>query len=223
MSIWKKLFGGSITQTPNIQTASAVMEEPIKQDSQSFETSIQDGRITITKYRGSGLTILIPSTIEGLPVTSIGHEAFSKCTNLIGVVVPDSVTSIGYLAFASCDNLESISLGNGVTSIGQAAFYHCIRLYSVTIPNSVTSIEAKAFWDCLRLTKVTIGKSVTTIGDGAFHCCLRLMGVYFEGDAPTLGEGVFQGDDNAVVLYLPSTKGWRSSFGGRPTAQWNQN
>lgn len=208
MNILKRLFGRD--------------KEPTKPVSPIFDTSTQNGRITITKYTGSALTMVIPSTIDGLPVTSIGDEAFSKCSSLIGVVIPDSVTSIGNLAFASCDNLESVSLGNGVTSIGAAAFYHCIRLYSVTVPNSVTRIGGKAFWDCLKLTKITIGNSVTDIGDGTLHCCLRLIGVYFEGNAPNLGEDVFQGADNTTVFYLPETKGWGSSFGGRPTAQWKQ-
>jgi hypothetical protein len=38
--------------------------------------------ITITKYTGSGGAVTIPSTMDGLPVTSLGDKAFEYCTNL---------------------------------------------------------------------------------------------------------------------------------------------
>lgn len=45
------------------------------------------------------VNLVIPSSHNGLPVTSIGDSAFSKCSNLTGVTIPDSVTSIGSSAF----------------------------------------------------------------------------------------------------------------------------
>ncbi len=79
-------------------------------------------------------------------VTSIGNYAFSRCTGLTSVTIPNSVTSIGSIAFSSCSSLTSVTIPNSVTSIGSNAFQGCRSLTSVTIPNSVTSIGFEAFY-----------------------------------------------------------------------------
>ena len=61
----------------------------------------------------------------------IGNGAFSGCTSLTSVTIPDSVTSIGKYAFRYCDSLTSVTIGNSVTSIGSGAFYDCRSLTEV--------------------------------------------------------------------------------------------
>ena len=110
------------------------------------------------------LTIPESVTFGGIsyPVTSIGDYAFSYCTGLTSVTIPNSVTSIGNYAFDSCSGLTSVTIPNSVTSIGNYAFDSCSGLTSVTIPNSVTSIGYNAFRGCSGLTsiKVESGNSV---------------------------------------------------------------
>ena len=78
------------------------------------------------KYSGS---ITIPSSIKvndaKYTVTSIGKSAFSFCTGLTSITIPNSVTSIGESAFFNCSSLTSISIPNSVTSIESGAFAYC--------------------------------------------------------------------------------------------------
>ena len=72
-----------------------------------FTYTTNNGTITITGYTGSGGAVTIPSTINGLPVTSIGDYAFYNCTSLTSVTIPNSVTSIGDEAFWSLHQPDS--------------------------------------------------------------------------------------------------------------------
>ena len=137
-----------------------------------------DGTIIITdcKESASG-AITIPSEIDGKPVTSIGYNAFSYCTGLTSITIPNSVTSIGTYAFYGCSGLTSITIPNSVTSIGDWAFHGCSGLTSITIPNSVTSIGGCAFHNCTGLTSITIPDSVTSIGGWAFNGCTGLTSI----------------------------------------------
>ena len=170
---------------------------------------------------GRGGSYVIPNS-----VTSIG-TAFSGCTSLTSVTIPNSVTNIEAQGFGGCTSLTNVTIGNSVTSIGSSAFSGCARLTVVTIPNSVTSIEPAAFWRCTNLASVTIPSSVTRIEDGAFSGCARLTNFTFLGNAPALIRGFFEGGwfagvgAGAKAYFYCGTTGWGpilgSTFGGLPT------
>jgi hypothetical protein len=114
-----------------------------------------NGAITITGYTGSGGTLVIPNTINGLPVTAIGSDAFFN-TALTWVAIGTNVTTIGGGAFQACTSLSSIYLPNSVTSIGNDAFWDCAALPAITIPISVTNIGVTVFYNCSSLTAITV-------------------------------------------------------------------
>ena len=104
-----------------------------------------DARAVSTNTTGA---IVIPSTLGGYPVRSIGHYAFYCCRGLTRVTIPDSVTSIRNYAFWECSGLTSVRISDSATSIRNNAFQNCRGLTSVTIPDSVTRIEDAAFMGC---------------------------------------------------------------------------
>ena len=132
-----------------------------------FSYITNDGSIMLTRYIGPGGAVTIPSTIDGLPVTSIGRGTLAF-TSVTKVTIPDSVTSIGEWAFSGCSGLTSITIPNSVTNIEGDAFYSCTSLTNITLSGSIISLANGVFISCTNLTDITIPNSVTSIGEWAF-------------------------------------------------------
>ncbi|MBR2476335.1 MAG: leucine-rich repeat domain-containing protein, partial [Bacteroidaceae bacterium] len=153
--------------------------------------------------------INIPSSVsyngEIYSVTSIGMSAFSNCSGLTSITIPNSVTSIGEEAFYGCTGLTSITIGDSVTSIEDDAFRNCSGLTSITIPNSVTSIGNSAFYNCSGLTSITIPNSVTSIGNSAFNSCSKLteINVDLENSNFSSIDGVLFNKDKTELIKFP--------------------
>ena len=153
--------------------------------------------------------IIIPKTYNGCPVSAIGDRAFSDCSLLTKVTIPDSITSIGNAAFYRCGKLASIILPNSLKSIGEQAFEQCSSLIDITIPDGITSIGDNAFslcseltsviWNaknctnisydiyrpifsnCLNLTNITIGDNVKAVSYRMFNGCSGLINISVGG------------------------------------------
>ena len=159
---------------------------------------------SIRSYAFSGCSGLTSVTIPN-SVTSIGSEAFYECSSLTSVTIPNSVTSIGDKTFYGCSGLTSVTIGNSVTSIGDQAFYECTGLTSVAIGNSVTSIGEWAFSGCKGLTSVTIPNSVTSIGVYAFYKCTGLTSVTIPNSVTYIGDMAFASCTSLTSVTIPNS------------------
>ena len=106
---------------------------------------LDDGTLRIDGYVGNDKTYVIPGDFDGKNITAIGDNAFSGCTELTSVTIPDGVICIGDNAFFNCASLKAITIPKSVTSIGSESFYDCALLETITIPASVTFVGSNAF------------------------------------------------------------------------------
>lgn len=136
-----------------------------------FAYTAADGEVTITEYIGTSEHVLIPDTIDGLPVTALGHRAFYEKT-VTTVVVPDSVTEIGAACFSGDNYLVSLKLPDGLKRLPPASLESCMRLYDFDLPQSLEKIYSSVFEFNYYLTHLTLPSSLTEIEQ------LNFIGLY---------------------------------------------
>ncbi len=165
-------------------------------------------------------------------ITTIETGAFSSCTHLTEVIIPDYVTTIGNSAFSDCNHIVSVTFRGGRLTdlaIPQSAFSGCTRLQNVIFEDGsrVTSIGDSAFTGCSSLSAITIPASVATIGATAFRNCTALSNISFEeaeeGSAAeiSIGNSAFSGCTSLTSITLPAhlTELNTGTFAGCTTLQ----
>lgn len=108
-----------------------------------FAYTADGGEVTITEYIGTSEHVLIPDTIDGLPVTALADKAFYE-KHVTTVVVPDSVTEIGDLCFSGDNYLVSLKLPDGLAELPYGALESCFRLIDFDLPQGLKKISASA-------------------------------------------------------------------------------
>ncbi len=170
------------------------------------------------KYEGD---IVIPSTVtyDGVEysVTKIGNNAFSGCSSLTGISIPQGVTSISNYAFNSCSNLVKAEFSS-IESLCRIVFttersnplYYAHHLFvngeevtNVIIPTSVTNIGKYSFYGCSSLTEINILQGVTSIGSCAFYGCSSLTEINIPQGVTTIGDNAFYGCSSLAEINIP--------------------
>lgn len=140
--------------------------------------------------------------------TAIGQLAFSHCTDMTRITIPESVTDIGGFrgeAFLGCSRLETVDIPDSVTNIGQKSFQDCGNLEQMTIPTKVTAIPFGLFWRCGRLRDVTLPDGITEIGNYAFADCTKLTLGKLPDSLTTVGAYAFKDCKSLKGLTVPET------------------
>ncbi len=169
----------------------------------------------------------IKAVYIGKNVTSIGADAFVRCSELKEIVFAEdtSLEVISMSAFAFCPKLTKITLPPSLKSLGNMAFAEDSALMEISLPDGIESIGDMAFSNCVNLGKVHIPKSVVSMGSVVFLWCKKLAltvdeanthyyikdGCLIEKDTKTL----IMGFDNAVLPTDDSVMkiGYRAFFG----------
>lgn len=181
---------------------------------EGLEYEDTDGRLTVTgagNYDGD--EIVIPSRIDGTPVTAVGEGAFENCENITAITIPDTVTYIGSRAFAGT-SIAYIAIPSSVSEIGGQIFSGCGNLTEVAyncdygasesgVFFNVPSLEKVSFggtrvpgYICLNsvnLCEVVLGDSVTEIGNSAFSGCMNLKEINIPAKVSVIGAEAFSG------------------------------
>jgi len=144
-----------------------------------------------------------PETEYAIPnyTKTIGTNAFVANSNVVNLIVPESVIEMQERCFESCYKLESVSLPNSIVSIPSYAFYNCKKLKSVIIPDSVKEIKQSSFANCISLQEAKIGKNVTTIEKKAFNGDNSLYTIYIPASLTKIGDYAFYNQGLSTVYY----------------------
>lgn len=182
--------------------------------------------IILTGYTGSETTVVVPDTIESLPVREIAYRAFAA-TTARAWILPDSIEKICGGAFAdsaaveirlpqnpalylessalsSTQNLRRITLPEGITTLPDYCF-SMSGIHSINIPSSVTSIGENCF-SYSSLTGIHIPANVKTLGISAFENCEELSTLTFAQKGLTaIPNYCFEGCKSLKNIVLPKT------------------
>ena len=179
-------------------------------------TEEDDGTITLTSYKGTDTTVIIPNSINGKKVKKLSGtipsgyhiEYFSIWNEKIRNGNEHDNVSSGYCK--GQDTITKVIISPGIEEIETSAasdgvFSLSTALKEIIIPDTVVKIGPGAFWGCKELKKVNIPKKVDTISNGTFACCTNLESITIPSNVTSIGENAFGMCKNLSSIIIPSS------------------
>ena len=175
----KSVLADVLTNT-SVMTSTKLAYDGLLPTDVSFFTYMVNANstVTINTYDISGGTnVVIPSYINGYPVTNIGYKAFYKL-GIDSVIFPETLKEIDegyatengvrtyYGAFAG-NNIEKVILPDSVTRVGWGAF-NSNNISELHLSESLTRLENYTFtWNNIK--SVYVPNSVLSTGTSVFQ------------------------------------------------------
>lgn len=164
--------------------------------------------------------------LSNTSIRNIGNKAFSGCTQMYHLDLPENLEGIGDSAFEGCTKLTKVNLPESVYYLGQRAFA-ASGLKDICMNTTLGSIGEEVYAECQSLTDVVIPSNIHWIGKGAFSessiqsvvLCAELNNYIYDfafADCPNLKKvialnnnpgdipvNVFKGVAEGAVLFVP--------------------
>lgn len=167
--------------------------------------SADHGEVIVTGYSGEPVFLEIPQFISGCPVTAISADAFSGCTTLKHISLPDGLCAIGDRSFYACSSLESAVIPDSVITLGEGCFCGCEKLSAVDISSGINALPDSCFRACVSLTDVILPDSITVLGKSCFSGCSSLRRVITGSSVTEIGDHAFYMCTDLECIYIPDT------------------
>ena len=158
--------------------------------------------------------VVIPGTLGGLRLDSIGSRAFNGCTNLVSITIPPGIKSFGFEAFGWCSKLTAVNveslkhwcgiafsdweygysrtnLGSNPLSTGAGLYTNGVLITDFVLPTNVFSIAGNAFYGYRSLKSVRLHDKIDTIAVGAFAYCANLESVVMGNGVRYVAGGMY--------------------------------
>ena len=168
------------------------------------------------RYIGNAESVVVPTTLNSLPITAISNNAFSSKNTLLSVELGNNIQSIGANAFANCTNLTSLSFSNSNVEIDNTAFLSCPistveykgEGAGITLVDGVLygSSATKILYVFENAINVVIPNTVTEIGT-EFRNNLNIVSITFEEGSlvSSIADYAFNGCNNLELVHLPTS------------------
>ena len=135
---------------------------------------------------------------------SIPSSAFSGCSSLQRIRIPNKVATIGNDVFNGCSSLLDVSFGDSLASLGEAAFYQCTSLETIALPNNLSEVGNRVFQYCENLKTVSGGENISSIGFAAFDGCINLENVILPKGLTVIARNMFQNCNKLKSINIPN-------------------
>ena len=177
-------------------------------------TEEDDGTITLTSYKGTDTTVIIPNSINGkkvkklsgtTPSLAVGtHKVYFSIWNAeIRNGNEHDNASGGYCK--GQDTITKVVISPGIEEIEAEAFELSTGLQEMIISDTVVKMGERTFWGCKNLKKVNISKKLDTISSSVFDSCTNLESITIPPTVKSIEGGVFWQCKNLSNIIIPSS------------------